>query len=734
MASTFQQRSRIRKGIYAGLILLLFTASYLYRENLLLGQANSLGLREETQGQVALSDSAIRLSLTGSKGLACCFLWIAARDKQMRHEWGELEMLTDSVAKLQPHFITPWLFQSWNIAFNVAVECDSPHDKYYYIARGTQLLVEGERRNRGRPDPNAEIVFPGNPDLRFHLGLFYQMKIGLSDENRTMRSLFQMSCMNPAERNPAVLFDTSSRQRKVNSVEFEKFCMKHPRLVRRLREELHLHTPENIVEFLAQHQDVPCRYEPITDNSRPKEATLFKENARDRYPIMPPRFKGGALHDEDDRDASPLGDDFDQFGAAREWFIFAQEPLPPCDPDFSVDGWHYDTRRYRTPKMTHYIFRQYPALAESRIAEKLAEEGWFDTQGWALASRGELTPWFTDANGSERKLVLAKGLSNYSSNQARRDAYRRLLDYGNETGLLMPELPAGNPLKKRYRKLEHQREMFLEQQDKRKGQNDPALAEDARAALILERLDYYRRITNCRSHFYEFKAEQEPLAAQARKHYYEAEKLWDAGDRTGAMENYEEWIAQWKQLLERYPRYRENDVMQEDSYEQQLHYMRRYQEHHKEELKVLFLALAQSALRLPDLRVSPLRQGVATVGLGASPFLGAFQGLPWAQPKLDLPAGLPRLLTREQKDRIIPSKQIHGPFDGGEEGNPDIPFFDPDVVAKIRQRVMYPVKGSTAPPKKLPPPKAGVPPSDLEQFRRLQQRRMGRPQGGRPGQ
>ena len=52
-----------------------------------------------------------------------------------------------STSMMEP--VTPWMFQGWNLAYNVAVECDQPRDKYFYITRGTQLLAEGERRHQG---------------------------------------------------------------------------------------------------------------------------------------------------------------------------------------------------------------------------------------------------------------------------------------------------------------------------------------------------------------------------------------------------------------------------------------------------------------------------------------------------------------------------------------------------------------------------------------------------------
>ena len=91
-------------------------------------------------------------SLTGSRGLATCVLWNNAIEKQKKNQWNELEVLVRSLTRLQPHFITPWLFQSWNLAYNVSVESDRVSDKYFYITRGIELLAEGERQNRDNPD------------------------------------------------------------------------------------------------------------------------------------------------------------------------------------------------------------------------------------------------------------------------------------------------------------------------------------------------------------------------------------------------------------------------------------------------------------------------------------------------------------------------------------------------------------------------------------------------------
>src|SRR5262249_41042871 len=157
------------KLIYFGVIVALFSVSLLFRRFILEAEAGRLALREQNQGEVALTDSALRLTLLGSRGLVVCSLWQGAIEKQKKHEWNDLEMLVKSLTRLQPHFITPWLFQSWNLAFNVSVECDRSRDKYYYISQGIRLLADGERRNRGNDSPEVDdeqLRFPGNPKLR----------------------------------------------------------------------------------------------------------------------------------------------------------------------------------------------------------------------------------------------------------------------------------------------------------------------------------------------------------------------------------------------------------------------------------------------------------------------------------------------------------------------------------------------------------------------------------------
>src|SRR5438270_1669609 len=144
MANVYQQAAKQRKTIYMVSMVVLLGLSLVVRgtffrigkasaeevkadpvKSLTLdGRAKVHELTELQQGDKELGGAAIQLMLTGSRGFAVCALWLGAIEKQREQEWSELDIAVDSITKLQPHFTAPWLFQSWNLAYNVSVEMD----------------------------------------------------------------------------------------------------------------------------------------------------------------------------------------------------------------------------------------------------------------------------------------------------------------------------------------------------------------------------------------------------------------------------------------------------------------------------------------------------------------------------------------------------------------------------------------------------------------------------------
>ena len=83
------------------------------------------------------------------------------------------------ITKLQPHFLSIWTYQSWNLAYNVAVEWDDPADKYQWMKKGIQFVQQGVAKDKR------------SPDLVWDTAWYYYHKIGFSDESIILRRYFR---------------------------------------------------------------------------------------------------------------------------------------------------------------------------------------------------------------------------------------------------------------------------------------------------------------------------------------------------------------------------------------------------------------------------------------------------------------------------------------------------------------------------------------------------------------
>jgi hypothetical protein len=699
MASNFQQQRRLRKLVYGALILVLFTGALAWRKYAVAEQANHLAIREQSRGDVELSGATVRVLLTGSRGIATCVLWSAAQEQQKKNQWNELEVTVRSVAKLQPHFLSPWLFQSWNLAYNVSVESDRVHDKYFYITRGIELLAEGERQNRN------------NPDLRQQIGFYTLHKITHSDETNVLRSLFQLSCIPPNERDPARFWVQRDGRNELNLAEFEKFCKDNPQLVRRLRKGLDredernrvrqglrkqqftCEKPEDVVRFLADNQSVPSYYEAVEPApvggwqrkpDRPRDPL-----DPDRFPVLPPPPEDPRTHApravppqhafgrETLTSASVPRDDDDAYAAAKAWFAYAQEPIPdPGDLPGSTREIENRTLQRKPRYMMTVIFRQYPAQAARFMAERLQEEGWYDDSGWDIAD------WFPRDRFSDGSPARVGASREWSSQKAWEEAHDLWRAQGQNNHLLLT--PAEE---KTYRDLVEElgKELNLEP-----GQPPPpslrpeALPEGLtprhlHAAQFLRDLETYRQVSNFMHHYYRSLVESRKETVQARKRFYEAEALRLDGSPDEARKKYEspEALPAWRDKVLSFSKgYRRDEFNQEETYEIQLRYLDLVSELNRLPLQWQAIQPATGAL-------------LSAPGAGAVPV--GFVG--WLAPA-SRPGGTGPLFA--------------GPFDGvDEEGLPLIP---PHVRNQVHQRRNPPGPPQGAPqgrpegPGQPPPP------------------------------
>lgn len=100
------------------------------------------------------------VALGAFNGLIADFLWMRAMRLQEDAKYFEAVQLADWITKLQPRFTLVWLFQAWNMSYNISVEFPDFHDRWLWVQRGAELLRDdGMRYNPSDPDMYRELAW-----------------------------------------------------------------------------------------------------------------------------------------------------------------------------------------------------------------------------------------------------------------------------------------------------------------------------------------------------------------------------------------------------------------------------------------------------------------------------------------------------------------------------------------------------------------------------------------------
>jgi hypothetical protein len=572
MGTPHQQQSLQRKILYIGLILAIFFGLIFYRSYVVEDEARKLSLREEDRGDVQLADKAILLSLTGLRGVVVTSLWYGYNEAKKKNEWNQMELMIRNVAKLQPHFVSPWLFMSWDLSYNVAVQCDREADQYFYITRGIELLSEGERQNRA------------NPEMRYQIGFTNQHKIMLADRTNMLKALYQMSSIDPVQRDARRFRKPNAEGRlALDIVEFEKFCQEHPQLVRGLREKVRCETPEHVVQFLEENYRIPSLY--VDDQERlnrfwSRDEETKKRPVPDRFPALPPPGR-------QDQDAltydSEIQDHVDAYLVARAWYSYAVEPLP--DPSWIPGRYKAPdpAKKQRLPRFTTQLFRNYPARAQSYAATRLEEDGWYDDKGWLVAD------WFPRDQFSDGKPARVGGGRTWARD-AWLEAYGLWKEIGARHGLYLSAEDEANYKAKA--------EAFVKENDVPRHQPPPDIQEEdlkddgMRAFIYLWNYEFYRRLSNFPHFLAQARVFADPATVDARWHLYLAERARATADRRQAIEEYEKALPAYNEILKKNDEFRTDAAIAEEALDHELAYLRLCRELHGQRWKQALAAQA----------------------------------------------------------------------------------------------------------------------------------------------
>jgi len=107
------------------------------------------------------SENIPLLLLGGLRGIAVDFLWARAIARHEEKKYYELLTINNLIAKLQPNFPAVWIFQAWNMAYNIAHEWDAARNKWKWVHAGLDFAKKGTVKN------------PASGDMFFEIGYMY---------------------------------------------------------------------------------------------------------------------------------------------------------------------------------------------------------------------------------------------------------------------------------------------------------------------------------------------------------------------------------------------------------------------------------------------------------------------------------------------------------------------------------------------------------------------------------
>ncbi len=114
----------------------------------------------------------VMAGLGGFRGVVSEVLWFRANRLQDAGRYLELVQLADWLTMLDPHASEAWVYNAWNLAYNVSVMMGRPEDRLRWVLNGITLLRDdGLRFN------------PRDARLYRELAWFYQNKVGDALDN-----------------------------------------------------------------------------------------------------------------------------------------------------------------------------------------------------------------------------------------------------------------------------------------------------------------------------------------------------------------------------------------------------------------------------------------------------------------------------------------------------------------------------------------------------------------------
>lgn len=125
------------------------------------------GISAAMSAQVPAALNLVMVGLGGFRGLVSEALWFRVSRLQMDGRYLELVQLANWITLLDPKASEGWVFNAWNLAYNISVMMNRPEDRWRWVQNGIALLRDEALRFN-----------PHDARLYRELAWIYQHKIG----------------------------------------------------------------------------------------------------------------------------------------------------------------------------------------------------------------------------------------------------------------------------------------------------------------------------------------------------------------------------------------------------------------------------------------------------------------------------------------------------------------------------------------------------------------------------
>lgn len=125
------------------------------------------GISAAASAQVPAALNLVMVGLGGFRGLVAEALWFRVSRLQMEGRYLELVQLANWITLLDPKASEGWVFNAWNLAYNISVMMNRPEDRWRWVQNGIALLRDEALRFN-----------PRDARLYRELAWMYQQKIG----------------------------------------------------------------------------------------------------------------------------------------------------------------------------------------------------------------------------------------------------------------------------------------------------------------------------------------------------------------------------------------------------------------------------------------------------------------------------------------------------------------------------------------------------------------------------